>query len=178
MKWPNLLSSRLLISRILKSRYLNTFQYFRSACKGLAPVQLLSDPTTDRYLSEVQRLTISFPCALQGTKPPDLSPRLESSRRLFHALLAEILEYFEVLNSPTLCTLCNNNLSTTSLSLQTLRLHSACTLLARLLYLTYTFARMRTMLSLLILQRQTLTSVNAHLADGFTALLVVKLLLM
>jgi hypothetical protein len=59
----------------------------------------------------------------------------------------------------------------------TLRLHSACTLLARLLCLTCTSVRMRTMLSLLSLQRRTLTSVNAHLADNFTALLAGKLLL-
>jgi hypothetical protein len=81
------------------------------------------------------------------------------------------------LNSSTLRTLCDNSLSTVSLRLQTLRLHSACALLARLLCLTCTSARMRTMLSLLSLQRRTLTSVNAHLADNFTALLAGKLLL-
>jgi hypothetical protein len=72
---------------------------------------------------------------------------------------------------------CDNSLFNNSLSLQTLRLFSASTHFARLLCLTCTSARMRTMLSLLSFQRRTLTAVNAHLADNFTALLAGKLLL-
>ena len=85
------------------------------------------------------------------------------------------LQVFEFLDS--VHSLCSSSLSTISLRLQPMRLYSTCAHLARLLCLTFTSVRMRTMLSLLSLQRWTLTSVNAHLADNFTALLAGKIFL-